>query len=101
MNNQKHFYFSVIKRIDDYLHFSIEYTYGSNSCSAQGMAWMLENKPFYYLSDVYLNNSYAYPKKLNLAAVKETNSRIVFFDPEMAEILNGHILGSFNSLSKR
>lgn len=96
MNNKKDFYFSVIKRIEDYLHFNIEYTYGSNSCSAQGMAWILDGKPFYYLSNVYLNDTYAYPKKLNLAAVKETNSRIVFFDPEMVEILNGHILRFFN-----
>lgn len=95
MVTKTHFHFVVIKKIDDYLHFKIEYTYGTNNCSAQGMAWMLESKPFYYLSDVYLNNSYAYPKKLNLAALKEVNSRIIFFDPEMVEILNEHLLKFF------
>jgi len=52
----------MIKSTEDYLHFKIEYFYNSNSCAALGMAWLLEGKPFYYLSEVYLNNAYAYPK---------------------------------------
>jgi len=95
MTTKKHFDFIAIKRFDDYLNFKIEYTYGTNSCSAQGMAWMLESIPFYYLSNVYLNNSHAYPKKLNLAAVKEANSRLVFFDPEMVDMLQAHIKKHF------
>jgi len=96
MSSNKQFRFSVLKRFKEYLHFNIEYSYGSNSCHAQGMAWILEGKVFYYLSDVYLNNAYAYPKYLNLAGVKESHSRIVFFDPEMVDLLNGYVKDNYD-----
>ena len=90
----------MIKRTEDYLHFKIEYFYNSNSCAALGMAWLLEGKPFYYLSEVYLNNAYAYPKKLNLAGLKEVNSRIVFYDPEMVDTLYTEILKHYGNTTK-
>ena len=57
-----------------------------------GMGWILDGKPFYYLSEVYLNNAPAYPKKLNLAGLKEVNSRIVFYDSEIFDMLHIEIL---------
>jgi hypothetical protein len=53
------FDFSVIKHHQDYLNFSITFSFGKHYCEVTGMGWLGKNKVHYYISSIVINKKYA------------------------------------------
>jgi hypothetical protein len=54
-----YFDFVVIKDHQDYLNFSIIFSYGKHFCEVTGMGWMGKTKVHYYLSSILMNKKHA------------------------------------------
>jgi len=54
-----YFDFVVIKDHQDYLNFSIIFSYGKHFCEVTGMGWMGKKKVHYYMSSILMNKKHA------------------------------------------
>lgn len=53
------FDFKVIKHHQDYLNFSITFSFGKHFCEATGMGWLGKRKVHYYISSIVMNKKHA------------------------------------------
>lgn len=53
------FDFKVIKHHQDYLNFSITFSFGKHYCEVAGMGWSGKKKIHYYLSSIVMNKKHA------------------------------------------
>ena len=66
------FDFKVIKHHQDYLNFSIIFSYGKHFCEAKGMGWMGKKKVHYFIGSILMNKKHA-----SLDEAKEVGITIV------------------------
>jgi hypothetical protein len=71
-------HFQAIKHHDDYLNFSITFTFDKHYCDVTGMGWMSNKKVHYYLSSIMMNKQYASFKEASEVGVKIVNDSAVF-----------------------
>jgi len=51
--------FKVIKHHQDYLNFSITYSFGKHYCEVNGMGWLGKKKVHYYISSLVMDKKHA------------------------------------------
>ena len=71
----RYFDFVVIKDHQDYLNFSIIFSYGKHFCEVTGMGWMGKKKVHYYLSSILMNKKHASfedAKEVGIAMVQDS-----------------------------
>ena len=56
MENEIDFQFDLIRHHGDYIEFSLSYRIEYNKWSAEGIGWVSESIPLYYLRTLRLNN---------------------------------------------
>lgn len=69
------FDFKVIKHHQDYLNFSITFSFGKHFCEATGMGWMGKKKVHYYISNIIMNKKHASfeeAKEVGIAVVQDS-----------------------------
>jgi hypothetical protein len=82
---------TIVQRFRDYVSFSLRYTYGDHICSAVGMGWISEDKVFYYLNHVVLNDQYVMPAKLAAIGISDADMQLVFEHPELDALTKSRI----------
>lgn len=69
------FDFKVIKHHQDYLNFSITFSFGKHFCEVTGMGWQAEEKVHYYISNIIMNKQHASfeeAKEVGIAVVHDS-----------------------------
>lgn len=67
--------FKVIKHHQDYLNFSIIYSFGKHYCEVNGMGWLGKKKVRYYISSLVMDKKHASfeeAKDVGIAVVQES-----------------------------
>jgi hypothetical protein len=69
------FEFNVIKHHQDYLNFSITFSFGKHYCEVTGMGWLGKKKVHYYISSIVMDKkhaSFAEAKEVGIAVVQDS-----------------------------
>ena len=94
------FDFQVIKHHDDYLNFSITFTYDKHSCEITGMGWMANNKAHYYLSSIVMNKQHASLKEAAEVGVGIVKDSAVFEFVQLDHLTKTYIKTNMAKKSK-
>ena len=69
------FDFNVIKHHQDYLNFSITFSFGKHYCEVTGMGWLGKKKVHYYISSIVMDRkhaSFAEASEVGIAVVHDS-----------------------------
>lgn len=85
-----YFNFIVIKQHQDYLNFSIKFSYGKNFCEVTGMGWIGKKKVHYYINSILMNKKHA-----SLDEAKEVGITIVQNSALFEQLQLDHLTKSY------
>ena len=85
-----YFDFVVIKDHQDYLNFSIIFSYGKHFFEVTGMGWMGKKKVHYYISSILMNKKHA-----SLDEAKEVGITIVQNSALFEQLQLDHLTKSY------
>ena len=69
------FDFNVIKHHQDYINFSVTFSFGKHYCEVAGMGWLGKNKVHYYISNIIMDKkhaSFAEAKEVGIALIQDS-----------------------------
>gem|GEM_PF-1186193 len=72
------FDFNVIKHHQDYLHFSITFSFGKHYCEVTGMGWLGKKKVHYYISGIVMDKKYASFEEAKAVGITVVQDSAVF-----------------------
>lgn len=84
--------FDLIQHHDGYMEFRVTYQVGSDKWMVEGIGWLSEKRPNYYLRDLYLNNRQAGSKHYHQdALLVEQDSSLKFNHQVLEDLALVHI----------